>query len=42
MGFRCIGIDRGTGRQLLPDYQPDATVRTLDEIPALLGKWFED
>ena len=41
MGFRCVWVDRGTGRQLLPDYQPDATVRTLDEIPALLSHWFE-
>ncbi len=35
IGFRCIWIDRGTGRQPLPDYRPDATVPTLDRVPAL-------
>ncbi len=35
MGFRCVWIDRGTGRQLLADYRPDATVATLDQVPAL-------
>ena len=35
IGFRCIWIDRGTGRQPLPDYRPDATVATLDRVPAL-------
>ncbi|WP_332611457.1 haloacid dehalogenase type II [Achromobacter sp. ESBL13] len=33
IGFRCVWIDRGTGRQLLPDYRPDATVPTLDRVP---------
>lgn len=37
MGFRCIWVDRGTGRQLLPDYRPNATVSTLDQIPSLLS-----
>lgn len=32
IGFRCIWIDRGTGRQPLPDYRPDATVATLDRV----------
>ncbi|MEK1941718.1 MAG: haloacid dehalogenase type II [Pseudomonas sp.] len=35
MGFRCVWVDRGTGRQLLADYRPDATVATLDQVPAL-------
>lgn len=35
IGFRCVWIDRGTGRQLLPDYTPDATLSTLDQVPAL-------
>ncbi len=33
IGFRCIWIDRGTGRKLLPDYTPDATFSTLDKVP---------
>ncbi|MFY3460651.1 haloacid dehalogenase type II [Achromobacter xylosoxidans] len=36
IGFRCVWIDRGTGRQRLPDYRPDATVSTLDQVPGLL------
>ncbi|MFY0477324.1 haloacid dehalogenase type II [Achromobacter marplatensis] len=35
IGFRCVWIDRGTGRRLLPDYRPDATVPTLDRVPSL-------
>lgn len=35
IGFRCVWIDRGTGRQPLPDYRPDATVSTLDKVPGL-------
>ncbi|MEN0105724.1 MAG: haloacid dehalogenase type II [Pseudomonas sp.] len=35
MGFRCVWVDRGTGRQLLPDYRPDATVATLDQVAEL-------
>jgi len=35
MGFRCVWVDRGTGRQLLADYRPDAIVATLDPVPAL-------
>ncbi|MFM0169365.1 haloacid dehalogenase type II [Paraburkholderia sediminicola] len=37
IGFRCVWIDRGTGRKLLPDYTPDATLKTLDEVPALFA-----
>ncbi|MFY3334279.1 haloacid dehalogenase type II [Achromobacter xylosoxidans] len=36
IGFRCVWIDRGTGRQPLPDYRPDATVSTLDQVPGVL------
>lgn len=32
IGFRCVWIDRGTGRKPLPDYRPDATVATLDRV----------
>lgn len=35
IGFRCVWIDRGTGRQPLPDYRPDATVSSLDKVPGL-------
>jgi len=35
IGFRCVWIDRGTGRSLLPDYTPDATLATLDQVPTL-------
>ena len=34
MGFRCIWIDRGTGREPLPDYTPDLTFPALDKVPA--------
>jgi 2-haloacid dehalogenase len=34
VGFRCVWIDRGTGRAPLPDYTPDATLPTLDRVPA--------
>lgn len=34
MGFRCIWINRGTGREPLPDYQPDEEFATLDAVPA--------
>jgi 2-haloacid dehalogenase len=37
IGFRCVWIDRGTGRTLLPDYTPDATLATLDQVPALFA-----
>jgi 2-haloacid dehalogenase len=32
VGFRCIWVDRGTGRTVMPDYEPDATVGTLDAV----------
>lgn len=35
IGFRCVWIDRGTGRSLLPDYRPDAILPTLEGVPAL-------
>jgi len=35
MHFRCVWIDRGTGRQLLPDYRPDAILSTLDQVVPL-------
>ncbi|MGF6109385.1 haloacid dehalogenase type II [Pseudomonas sp. ADAK2] len=35
MQFRCVWIDRGTGRQLLPDYRPDAILHTLDQVVPL-------
>jgi 2-haloacid dehalogenase len=34
LGFRCIWIDRGTGRAPLADDTPDATFGTLAEVPA--------
>ncbi|CDG86001.1 haloacid dehalogenase type II [Janthinobacterium agaricidamnosum] len=37
LGFRCVWIDRGTGRQTLPDYRPDATLATLDQVPRLFA-----
>lgn len=35
IGFRCVWIDRGTGRQLLDDYTPDAILPSLDGVPDL-------
>jgi 2-haloacid dehalogenase len=35
MGFRCIWIDRGTGRKPLSDYTPDEILPTLDRVPPL-------
>lgn len=32
MGFRCVWVDRGTGRQPLPDYRPDAVVANLAQV----------
>jgi 2-haloacid dehalogenase len=37
LGFRCIWIDRGTGRTHLIDYTPDAAFPTLDKVPPFLG-----
>ncbi len=33
MGFRCIWINRGTGRKPLDDYTPDQEFQTLDRVP---------
>jgi len=38
IGFRCIWIDRGTGRKPLEDYRPDRTFPTLDRVPALFAE----
>lgn len=37
IGFRCIWVDRGSGRRLLPDYQPDAIVADLSQLPPLFS-----
>jgi 2-haloacid dehalogenase len=34
MGFRCIWIDRGTGRKPPPNYVPDEVFPTLGPVPA--------
>lgn len=33
LGFRCIWINRGTGRKPLANYTPDAVFATLDKLP---------
>lgn len=33
IGFRCVWINRGTGRKPLADYAPDAEFPTLDRVP---------
>jgi 2-haloacid dehalogenase len=38
IGFRCIWIDRGTGRKPLADYTPDRTFTTLDQVPAFFAE----
>lgn len=35
IGFRCIWIDRNSGREPLPDYTPDAILSKLDRAPVL-------
>jgi 2-haloacid dehalogenase len=37
LGFRCIWIDRGTGRKPPPDYVPNAVLPTLDRVPDLFA-----
>ncbi len=37
MDFRCVWINRGTGRDPLPDYTPDAELATLDKVPDLFA-----
>lgn len=32
MGFRCVWVDRGTGRKPLADYQPNAVVANLAQV----------
>jgi 2-haloacid dehalogenase len=36
IGFRCIWIDRGTGRKPIPGYAPARVFPALDQVPALL------
>ncbi|MEM7774975.1 MAG: haloacid dehalogenase type II [Pseudomonadota bacterium] len=38
MGFRCVWIDRGTGRKPLLDYRPNAVLPTLDRVPDLFAQ----
>ncbi|MET1026644.1 MAG: HAD-IA family hydrolase, partial [Dongiaceae bacterium] len=38
LGFRCIWIDRGSGRKLLPDYTPDEILPGLDAVPPLFAR----
>lgn len=38
IGFRCIWIDRGSGRKPPPDYTPERTFPTLDHVPVYLGQ----
>ncbi len=37
LGFRCIWIDRDTGRKAPADYVPDAVLSRLDEVPPLFA-----
>lgn len=37
MGFRCVWIDRSTGRKPLPDYRPNAELPSLDRVPGLFA-----
>jgi 2-haloacid dehalogenase len=39
IGFRCVWIDRGTGRTALPGYTPDATLATLDQVPVFFNQF---
>lgn len=38
MGFRCIWINRGTGRTPLADYTADAEFPSLDKVPELFAQ----
>lgn len=38
LGFRCIWINRGTGRTPLADYTPEEEFPTLDEVPELFSR----
>ena len=35
-GFRCVWVDRGTGRIAPEDYTPDAVVPALGQVPSVL------
>jgi 2-haloacid dehalogenase len=37
IGFRCIWIDRGTGRKPLPDYTPGKVFEQLGRVPDYFG-----
>jgi 2-haloacid dehalogenase len=37
LGFRCVWIDRGTGRKPLADYTSNAVFPTLDRVPPFLS-----
>ena len=37
IGFRCVWIDRGTGRKAPSDYTPDAVLPTLEGVPRLFA-----
>jgi len=39
-GLKAVWINR-SGADLPPDIQPDATIQTLDDLPALTRKWLE-
>lgn len=39
MRFRCIWIDRGTGRKPLPDYTPDEELSAIDKLPGLFSNF---
>ncbi len=44
LGFRCVWINRGTGRAPLPDYTPEAALPTLAELPRVFqaAGWMEE
>ncbi|MFJ3486276.1 haloacid dehalogenase type II [Pseudomonas sp. NPDC090202] len=44
LGFRCVWIDRGTRRQPLADYRPDATLTDLSQVPGYIHSngWAND
>lgn len=43
LGFRCVWVDRGTGRVAPGDYIPDAVVPALDQVPPVFrtAGWME-
>lgn len=38
IGFRCVWINRGSGREPLADYTPDSELATLDKVAAQLAR----